>query len=117
MPASFSAKVWLSFMALMTCSMPIWNRIKGIYPNCQKVLNYYHCSEYLYIVADAQYGKSAQKAREWVEATLARLFLKQADRIAGAVQIKKYLIIFPKHSIAKFSHSPDFTGTKLLTAY
>lgn len=67
----------------------IWNRIKEIYPNCQKVLDYYHCSEYLHAVANAQYGKSTQKAREWVEATLTRLFLNQADRIIAGMKRMK----------------------------
>lgn len=67
----------------------IWNRAKEIYPDAKKVLDYYHCSEYLHDLANAQYGKNSQKAREWVEAMLTRLFLNKADGIiAGIKQMK-----------------------------
>lgn len=59
----------------------IWNRIKEIYPDAKKVLDYYHCSEYLHDLANAQYGKNSQKAREWVEATLSLLFMNNIDQI------------------------------------
>ena len=45
----------------------IWNRIQEIFPDAKMVLDYYHCSEYLYDLAHAQYGKESQKAQEWVE--------------------------------------------------
>jgi len=74
----------------------IWNRTKELYPDAKKVLDYYHCSEYLHDLANAQYGKSSRKSREWVEATLTRLFLNKADRIiAGIKQMK------PKSEVAK----------------
>ena len=74
----------------------IWNRAKEIYPDAKKVLDYYHCSEYLHDLANAQYGKSSQKAREWVEATLTRLFLNKADRIISGIKRMK-----PKSDAAK----------------
>lgn len=64
----------------------IWNRTKELYPEAKKVLDYYHCSEYLHDLANAQYGKNSQKAREWVEATLTRLFLNKADRIIAGIK-------------------------------
>ena len=74
----------------------IWNRIKEVYPDAKKVLDYYHCSEYLHDVANAQYGKNTQKAREWVEATLTRLFLNKADQIIAGIKRMK-----PKSDTAK----------------
>lgn len=67
----------------------IWNRIQEIYPDAKKVLDYYHCSEYLHALANAQYGKNSQKAREWVEATLSRLFLNKADHIIAGIKRMK----------------------------
>ena len=64
----------------------IWNRAKEIYPDAKKVLDYYHCSEYLHDLANAQYGKNTQKTREWVEATLTRLFLNKADQIIAGIK-------------------------------
>lgn len=67
----------------------IWNRIQEIYPNAKKVLDYFHCSEYLHDLANAQYGKNSQKAREWVEATLCRLFMNNADQIIAGIKRMK----------------------------
>jgi len=64
----------------------IWNRIKEVYPDAKKVLDYYHCSEYVHDLANAQYGKNSQKAREWAEATLTHLFLYKADKIIAGIK-------------------------------
>jgi len=67
----------------------IWNRIQQIYPDAKKVLDYFHCSEYLHDLANAQYGKNTQKAREWVEASLSRLFMNNADQIISGIKRMK----------------------------
>ena len=74
----------------------IWNRIKEVYPDAKRVLDYYHCSEYLHDLANAQYGKNSQQAREWVEATLSRLFMNNADQIIAGIKRMK-----PKSDEAK----------------
>ena len=67
----------------------IWNRIKEIYPNAKEVLDYYHCVEHLHDFAHAQYGKGSVKAREWVEATLARLFHNQVKVVISGLKRMK----------------------------
>jgi hypothetical protein len=67
----------------------IWNRIREIYPDAKKVLDFFHCSEYLHDLANAQYGKNRQQAREWVEATLTRLSMNNADRIIAGIKRMK----------------------------
>ena len=67
----------------------IWNRAKEIYPDAKKVLDFYHCSEYLHDLANAQYGKNSQKAREWVEATVSRLFMNNADQVISGIKRMK----------------------------
>lgn len=79
----------------------IWNRAKEIYPDAKKVLDYYHCSEYLHDLANAQYGKNSQKAREWVEATLTRLFLNKADHIIAGIKRMKSKSDAAKEQIEK----------------
>ncbi|MCP4553141.1 MAG: ISKra4 family transposase, partial [Bacteroidetes bacterium] len=59
----------------------IWNRMDEIFPHAKKVLDYYHCSKYLHDLSYAQYGKNSQKANEWVESALTRLFCNQVDRV------------------------------------
>lgn len=67
----------------------IWNRIHEIYPEAKMVLDYYHCSGYLYDLAQAQYGKDSQKAQEWVEAALTRLFSNQIDGVIAGIKRMK----------------------------
>ena len=43
----------------------------------------------LHDVANAHYGKNSQKAREWVEATLTRLFMNNADQIIAGIKRMK----------------------------
>ncbi len=67
----------------------IWNRIKEIYPDAKEVLDYYHCVEHLHDLAHAQYGKGSVKAREWVEATLVRLFHNQVKVVISGLKRMK----------------------------
>ena len=67
----------------------IWKRIHEIYPEAKMVLDYYHCSEYLYALAQAQYGKDSQKGQEWVEAALTRLFLNQIEGVIAGIKLIK----------------------------
>lgn len=64
----------------------IWNRIREALPSAKEVLDYYHCSEHLHVVAHLQYGKGTRQAREWVEATLTRLFHNQARHIIAGLK-------------------------------
>jgi len=67
----------------------IWNRLREILPTAKEILDLYHCSEHLHGAAHLQYGKGTKEAREWVEATLARLFHNQSRHvIAGLKRMK-----------------------------
>jgi hypothetical protein len=67
----------------------IWNRVGQVFPKARQVLDYYHCSEHLHALAAAQYGKGTLKAREWVDASLLRLFLKQKSRVIAGIRRMK----------------------------
>lgn len=67
----------------------IWNRIKELYPDAKEILDYYHCAEHLHELAHAQYGKGSNKAREWVEATLVRLFHNQVKAVMSGLKRMK----------------------------
>ena len=79
----------------------IWNRIEEIFPDARMVLDFYHCSEYLYDTAHAQYGKNSQKAQEWVEATLTRLFSNNIDQIIAGIKRMKPCSDLAKEQIDK----------------
>jgi hypothetical protein len=63
----------------------VWNNLEACFPTGQAVLDYYHCSEHVYKVAEAHYGSSA-KAIEWSEATLARLAANQVESVIWGMQ-------------------------------
>jgi len=67
----------------------IWNRTRELFPDAKRVLDYYHCSEYLHALAQAQYGEGSLKGQEWIEATLTRLFCGQANRIIAGIKRMK----------------------------
>jgi hypothetical protein len=85
----------------------IWNRIREIYPDAKKVLDFFHCSAYLHDLANAQYGKTSQKAREWVEATLTRLSMNNADRIIAGIKRMKPQTDAAKEQIEKTARYLD----------
>ena len=64
----------------------IWNRCREIFPTAKQVLDYYHCVEYLYELANAQYGKGSLRAQEWIDATLARLFHNQKTHVLAGMK-------------------------------
>lgn len=60
----------------------IWPRVQELFPTARQILDYYHCSEHVHAVTAAQYGEHPERALEWVEATMARLF---AGEVAGVI--------------------------------
>ena len=65
----------------------IWIKPLEIFPKAKIVLDFYHCSEYIHAVANAQYGKGTKQAREWVEATFTRLFHNNVDDVIRGLKI------------------------------
>jgi hypothetical protein len=63
----------------------IWKHVKSLFPSARQVLDYYHCKEYLHKVAKVQY-ESAERALEWVEATLTRLYLGKVGWVLGGLR-------------------------------
>jgi len=57
----------------------IWNRVKVLFPTAEEILDYYHWAERVHKLAEVQYGDHPEKALEWVEATMARLFAGEVD--------------------------------------
>jgi len=59
----------------------IWKHVQALFPSAVQVLDYYHCSDHLYRVASVQFRDQPEKQREWMEATLARLFCGEAPAV------------------------------------
>jgi Uncharacterised protein family (UPF0236) len=63
----------------------IWKHVQALFPQARQVLDYYHCAQYLHRVAKAHYGASVP-ALEWVEATMARLYLGKVGLVLGGLK-------------------------------
>ena len=53
------------------------------FPKGREVLDYYHCAEHIYKVAEAQYGQNSTKRLEWVENTICRLIFAEVGSVIG----------------------------------
>lgn len=51
----------------------LWKAMQEAFPKAREVLDYYHCSEHIHALAQAQYADEPHKALLWVESTMARL--------------------------------------------
>jgi len=74
----------------------IWKMVKELYPEAVEVLDYYHLSEHLHKLAEVQYGHEPERAQEWIEATLTRLFSGEANGVLWGLERMK-----PKNAEAK----------------
>jgi len=63
----------------------IWKHVESLFPSARQVLDYYHCKEYLHKGAKVQYGLP-ERALEWVEATLTRLYLGKVGWVLGGLR-------------------------------
>src|SRR5215216_6218920 len=63
----------------------IWKHVASLFSSARQVLDYYHCKEYLHKVAKVQYA-SSERALEWVEATLTRLYLGKVGWVLGGLR-------------------------------
>ena len=64
----------------------IWNHLKTLFPTAKEILDYYHCSEYIHAIANTHYAERPELALEWVEATMARLFCGEVERVIWGLQ-------------------------------
>ena len=64
----------------------IWKWVEELFPSARQILDYYHCSQYLHAVAEAQYGAEGARAAHWLEATSARLFCGEATGVVWGLQ-------------------------------
>jgi len=64
----------------------IWARVTELFPTAREILDYYHCAGHIHQVATTQYADHPQQALEWVEATLAKLFMGEVDKVIGGLK-------------------------------
>lgn len=64
----------------------IWKQIQALFPTAEEILDYDHCSEHVHALAAVQYADHSEKALEWVEATMARLFCGEVEGVIWGLQ-------------------------------
>lgn len=67
----------------------IWNLVKTLFPSAVQILDYYHCGGHLHKLASVQFGDHPERATEWVEATIARLFCGEVQAVIEGLQHMK----------------------------
>jgi len=63
----------------------IWKHVQALFPSARQVLDSYHWKESLHTVAKVQYA-SSERALEWVEAPLTRLYLGKVGWVLGGLR-------------------------------
>ena len=56
-----------------------WPGVRQLFPTAEEILDYSQCAEHLHTLAELQYGEQPERAGEWGEATMARLFAGAVD--------------------------------------
>lgn len=64
----------------------LWSHLTRAFPEGKQILDYYHVSEHVHKVAELQYGHNTQDARDWCEATLARLWVGEVGSVIWGLQ-------------------------------
>ena len=64
----------------------IWQGVQQLFPRAEEILDYYHCAEHIHTLGGLQYGEQPERALEWVEATMARLFAGEVDGVIWGLQ-------------------------------
>jgi len=67
----------------------IWKWVERFFPSARQVLDFYHCTTYFHQIAQTQYGTDPLKARQWLEATMARLFCNEGAGVVWGLQRMK----------------------------
>ena len=63
----------------------VWNTLTECFPQGKEVLDYYHCSEHVYKVAESRYSDTTE-AIEWSEGIMARLSAGEVDSVIWGLQ-------------------------------
>jgi hypothetical protein len=67
----------------------LWKHMTTCFPKGRQVLDYYHCAEHIYKVANVHYGQGTEQAVEWVESTMCRLFYAEVTNVIRGLQNMK----------------------------
>lgn len=62
----------------------IWKLVEQYFPDAVQIFDWYHACQYLYPIADAVFGSSAQDKESWITATKDLLWKGKVDEVLAA---------------------------------
>lgn len=65
----------------------VWNSLEECFPQGRRILDYYHCAEHVWDVADAILGEGTLEAKEWAESFLSELCLGKVSQSITALTL------------------------------
>jgi hypothetical protein len=67
----------------------VWRCMEEAFPGSRQILDYYHCTEHLYELAQAQYGDDAEKALSWALGAIGRIYYNETGLVIGGLKRMK----------------------------
>lgn len=67
----------------------VWRCMVESFPEGKQVLDYYHCMEHLYELADCQYGDTPDKAVSWVIGAIGNIYYGETNQVIGGLKRMK----------------------------
>jgi len=64
----------------------VWRCMQESFPGSRQILDYYHCTEHLHELAQAQYGDDAEKALAWVLNAVGHIYYNETGLVIGGLK-------------------------------
>ena len=67
----------------------VWRCMQKAFPQGRQILDYYHCSEHLHALAQAQYGENPDAALAWVIGATGSIYYGETGQVIGGLKRMK----------------------------
>ncbi len=67
----------------------VWRCMRKSFPGSRQILDYYHCTEHLHELAQAQYADDAEKALAWVLGAIGHIYYNETSLVIGGLKRMK----------------------------
>ncbi len=67
----------------------VWRCMEEAFPGSRQILDYYHCMEHLYALAEAQYGDDPDHALSWVIGAIGHIYYDETGQVIGGLKRMK----------------------------
>ena len=64
----------------------VWRCMEDAFPGSRQILDYYHCMEHLYALAESQYGDDPDKALSWVMGAIGHIYYNETGCVVGGLK-------------------------------